>query len=139
MSNVIQQQLGTKNIIYLVIFQCIKCLMLMLNYLFLAALQPYKLQLKFQVIPINLFRDIDDGSWPKKLRKNDILIYASNNSRPTLIDSVAYLLAYGKTFKNTACACYSNAAINRADTVYDSEKFRIFGGKFKCKWKVQNI
>ena len=44
--------------------------------------------------------------------------YLSINSRATLIDSVAYLLAYGKTFKNTACACYSNAAINRADTVY---------------------
>jgi len=34
-----------------------------------------------------------------------------------LIDSVAYLLVYEKTFKNTACACYSSAAINRADTV----------------------
>ena len=31
---------------------------------------------------------------------------------------MAYLLAYGKTFKNTACACYSSAAINRINTVY---------------------
>ena len=45
--------------------------------------------------------------------------YLSKNSRATLIDSVAYLLAYGKTFKNTACACYSSAAINRADTVWN--------------------
>ena len=51
-------------------------------------------------------------------KKPDLLIYSSINSRATLIDSVAYLLAYGKTFKNTACACYSSAAINRADTVF---------------------
>ena len=52
-------------------------------------------------------------------KKPDLLIYSSINSRATLIDSVAYLLAYGKTFKNTACACYSSAAINRADTVWN--------------------
>ena len=55
------------------------------------------------------------GSWPKKRWKK--LIYLSINSRATLIDSVAYLLVYGKTVKNAACACYSNAAIIRADTV----------------------
>ena len=51
-------------------------------------------------------------------KKPDLLIYSSINSRATLIDSVAYLLAYGKTFKNTACACYSSAAINRMNTVF---------------------
>ena len=44
------------------------------------------------------------------------MIYSSINSRATLIDSVAYLLTYGKTFKNTACACYSNSAINWINT-----------------------
>ena len=43
--------------------------------------------------------------------------YQSINSRATLIDSVAYLLAYGKTLKNTACACYSKSAIIRISTV----------------------
>ena len=49
------------------------------------------------------------------------MIYSSINSNATLIDSVAYLLAYGKTVKNTVCVCYSNAAIIRADTVYLSK------------------
>ena len=70
------------------------------------------------ILERNRYRDIDVVSWPKKtIEKTDLLIYSLINSRATLIDSVAYLLAYGKTFKNTACACYSSAAINRADTV----------------------
>ena len=60
------------------------------------------------------------GSWPKKRPKK--LIYSSINSRATLIDSVAYLLTYGKTFKNTACVCYSSAAINRINTVCVQDK-----------------
>ena len=70
--------------------------------------------------PKNSFRDIDIESWPKK--RPEKLIYSSINSRATLIDSVAYLLAYGKTLKNTACACYSSAAINRADTVIKKDE-----------------
>ena len=42
----------------------------------------------------------------------------SINSRVTLIDCVAYLLAYGETIKNTACASYSSAAIIRISTVF---------------------
>ena len=61
------------------------------------------------------------------------LIYSSINSRATLIDSVAYLLAYGKTFKNTACACYSSAAINRINTVY------IYAWRDAWVWKSAEI
>ena len=46
----------------------------------------------------------------------------SINSRVTLIDCVAYLLAYGETIKNTACASYLSAAIIRISTVF-AEKF----------------
>ena len=53
-----------------------------------------------------------------------------SNSRATLIDSVAYLLAYGKTFKNTACACYSSAAINRVFTL--PTIFNTFYGGMIC-------
>ena len=64
-------------------------------------------------------------------KRPEKLIYSSINSRATLIDCVAYLLAYGKTFKNTACACYSSAAINRADTVIQGHMRRTIYGLLK--------
>ena len=50
---------------------------------------------------------------------NRSIVYCllSINSRATLIDCVAYLLAYGETIKNTACASYLSAAIIRISTV----------------------